>query len=62
MSNEETPPETDNDGAVRVNGDWIAGVHRLEKLVAEQVDCDDALLVPDVLHEEAGGDNGVDVS
>ncbi len=35
--------------------------HSLHKLVAEQIDRDDALPVPDVLHEDAGGSHGIDV-
>ena len=45
----------DLDGAILVDGDWIARVNGLEKLVAEQIDRDDAPLVPDVTHVETCG-------
>ncbi len=44
-----------------MDGDGIAGLHGLEELVAENVDRDDSAPVPDIVNEQPGGGNGVDV-
>ena len=48
-------------GMLKQACDRIAGVNRFEELVAEQIDRDDALFLPDILDEDAGGNYGVDV-
>ena len=47
--------------AVLVDGDRITRFDVVEELVPEQVDRDDAAAVPDVIHQQSGIRDGVDV-
>ena len=44
----------DLDGPVLVDGDRVTGFDCLKELVAEQIDRDDAAVVPDVINQESG--------
>ena len=44
----------DLDGSVFRDGNSITGFDRLEELVPEQVDGDDAAVIPDIIHQQPG--------
>ena len=51
----------DFDSSVFLDGDWITGFDRLKEIVSEQVDGDDASVIPDVIHQQSCIRDRVDV-
>ena len=38
------------DGAIFLDGEWIAGFDSIQEFISKQVDRDDAFAIPDVIH------------
>jgi hypothetical protein len=51
----------DLDGSVFVNRDRVTRIDRLEEVVAQKIDRDDAAAVPDVIDDQSPGRDAVDV-
>ena len=52
---------TDLDSTVLLDGDGIAGIHRLKKFVTKKIDRDHAAIVPDVIDDQSPSCDAVDV-
>ena len=47
--------------SILFNGDGIARFYSLKKIVAQKVNRDYAIVIPDVIHQQAGQRHGIDV-